>query len=668
MKTIHLMFGVHWHAPLGFSDHEFEAVYQDTYKHFLSTLYEIEHLPVTLHYSGIVLGFLEKNHPEYLNLLDEMVKRKQVELVGGGYYDPVLPLVPPIDKIGQIELFTTYLRSHFGKRPRGAWLPGQIWESSLPHILRSCGIEYTFLNEGAFRQAHCRAEDIYYPHITEELGKNIIVFPLATNLKELLFTKNPRDVISFLKKKASPDGDRVVSILIDGDCYTRQLVLSGRWRHQNWLKEFFARLQDNQDTILPIVPQEYLKSRLVTRRAFFPGTFSPAVYRATMPPSAYRRGVNGGKAGLKYDGSGSNFKQVFTKYRESSLLYAKMMYTHLTVHQLRGDKSRKKSALEELWKGQCHYGYWHGRHLGIYDNALRKEIYRSFINAEKYTRLKGSFLSSIITSDFDFDGEPEHLYQSSEMNVYLHRQNGMAFEIDYLPVSWNYCDSMSRIREQYHRDGQYEEDVYPRKTFIEHFFRLKKAADARSLSDFIQELCPCPGAAYDLKEVKREQRQISFTYQGWLNCRRGKMPVTMEKQYIFKKNAVVVGFQICNNGEKKISFLFGTELNLSFISPLKENLRLFDASKKALVEIESARGERVNVKKVSIEDKVNAVTVELSAIRPCSLFSHALVTHARVNGKGKDQFQGICLLPYWELQLEPQETWEGAVELSFQKT
>ena len=85
MKKINLIFGVHWHAPLSFSDAAFEIVYQDTYKHFLSTLYEIEKFPVVLHYSGIVLEILEKNHPEYLNLLDEIVKRKQAELLGGGF-------------------------------------------------------------------------------------------------------------------------------------------------------------------------------------------------------------------------------------------------------------------------------------------------------------------------------------------------------------------------------------------------------------------------------------------------------------------------------------------------------------------------------------------------------------------------------------------------------
>jgi hypothetical protein len=664
MKTIHLIFGVHWHAPLGFSDHDFEAVYQDTYKHFLSTLYEIEELPVVLHYSGIVLEFLEKNHPEYLNLLDEMVKRKQVELIGGGFYDPILPLVPLLDKIGQIELCTTYLRSHFGKRPRGLWLPEQVWEASLPNTLKSCGIEYTFLNESAFLASHCPADQLYYPHLTEEHGKNIAVFPLTLRLKELLFTRSPREVIRFLTRRASEDGERVVSLLIDGECYTRQFVLAKKRRHANWLKEFFNRLREHGDCIIPTVPQEYLKSRSVTRKIYFSSTYSTAVYRAGLPsvPKPAKS-----RAGHDIEQSGANFKQIFTKYRESNLLYAKMMYTHLTVHQMRGDKSRKKSALEELWKGQCHYGYWHGRHLGIYENALRKEIYKSLINAEKYSRVKGSFLSSIITADFDFDGEQELLYQSNEMNVYIHRQNGMIFELDYMPVSWNYCDTMSRIKEHYHHDKNDSVDLYQRKTFVEHFFKFKKDPAAGSLKEKIADLCPCPGATYDIKELRREQRQVFFTYRGNIDGKRKKACFEMEKQYSFKKNTIVAGFLIRNTGEKKLSVNFGTEINLSFLSALKENLRLFDASKKALSEIDAAGGDRAIVKKLSIEDKLNNVMLELSFSSPCQLFNKSLFSHARENGKIKDQFQAICLFPSWELNLEPQEVWEGSVELSIQK-
>jgi alpha-amylase len=597
-----------------------------------------------------------------------MVKRKQVELLGGGFFDPILSLIPLVDKIGQIELCTTYLRSHFGKRPRGLWLPEQVWEASMPNTLKSCGIEYTFLNESAFTSAHIAQEELFYPHLTEEHGKNLTVFPLTLRLKELLFKKTPREVIRYIKRRASVDGERVISILIDGECYARQFVFKKKKPQHNWLKDFFNLLEENKKTITPILPSEYLKTRRIARKVFFSSTFSRTIYRATLPQNCKHRGSIFSAGRKKIDErSGSNFKQIFTKYTDSNLLYSKMMYTHLNVHQMRGDKSRKKSALEELWRGQCHYGYWHGKHLGIYDNMARKEIYRSFINAEKYSRIKGTFLSSIITADFDFDGENELLYQSNELNVYVHLQSGMVFEIDYIPASWNYGDTLTRIREHYHKNGQHSCDPYPRKAFIDHFFKLNKRANPLSLTDRIIELSDSACAKYVLSELKREQRQILFTYNGSIDTGKKKKPFELQKQYVFKKNTIVVSCLIRNTGEKNVAFHFGTEINLSFLSNLKEHLRIFDSSKKTAAEIDIENSERSNVKKVTVEDKLNNVLLEIELIKACSLFTHTLTSHARDNGIIKEQFQGVSFFPFWELQLGPNEVWEGSLELLIQK-
>jgi hypothetical protein len=276
-------------------------------------------------------------------------------------------------------------------------------------------------------------------------------------------------------------------------------------------------------------------------------------------------------------------------------------------------------------------------------------------------------LSSIIISDFDFDGEPEYLYQSNDMNVYIHRQNGMVFELDYLSVSWNYLDSMTRVREYYHKNGKLASDTYPRKAFVEHFFKFTKHQGADCLGDRIQELCPCPGFKYDLLELKREQRKLIFVFQPNTEGSRRKLPVKLEKQYTFKKNTIVVTYRLHNVGEKNTSFHFGSEINLSFFSPLKENLRMFDSSKKSLSELYVARGENGNIKKTTIEDKVNAVTIELTATLPYLLFNHILSTNARENGKIGEQFQALCLFPSWAVRIEPQAIWEATLEMSIQK-
>ena len=139
---------------------------------------------------------------------------------------------------------------------------------------------------------------------------------------------------------------------------------------------------------------------------------------------------------------GGHFRDFFSRYPESWLMYAKMMNTHVLVNQVRGDKYKKKAAQNELWKGQSHHAYWNSATGGIYENELRKAVYRSLIEAEKITRATEIFAPSILSVDYDMDNRTEFLYQGSELNAYIHTLGGALFELDFLPASWNYLDTM----------------------------------------------------------------------------------------------------------------------------------------------------------------------------------------------------------------------------------
>ena len=165
------------------------------------------------------------------------------------------------------------------------------------------------------------------------------------------------------------------------------------------------------------------------------------------------------------------FRQFLTRYPESNLIYSKMLYTNILVNQIRGDKVRKKIAREELWKGQYNKVYWHGNEPGIYSNSLRKAIFKNILNAERHTRTSGLFIPSIISFDFDMDGEKEFLFQDIDLNAYVHSAGGYIFELDLIPVGWNYSDSISRYPEGYHHDSEKIYDKYMRKSFIDHFFK-----------------------------------------------------------------------------------------------------------------------------------------------------------------------------------------------------
>ena len=104
-----------------------------------------------------------------------------------------------------------------------------------------------------------------------------------------------------------------------------------------------------------------------------------------------------------------------------------------------------------------------------------KSVYQSLIEAEKITRATEIFAPSIISVDYDMDNCNEYLYQGSELNAYIHSRGGAMFELDFLPASWNYLDTMVDREEECSEDGastggQWQPCAYQRKAFIDHFF------------------------------------------------------------------------------------------------------------------------------------------------------------------------------------------------------
>ncbi len=118
----HLVLLLHAHQPVGNFGSVFEKAYDFCYRPFVEMLEKHPKVHVGLHYSGPLLTWLEKNRPEYFELIRKLVQRGQVEMVGGGFYEPILISIPPEDQREQISRLGSYLEQHFGQRPSGAWL------------------------------------------------------------------------------------------------------------------------------------------------------------------------------------------------------------------------------------------------------------------------------------------------------------------------------------------------------------------------------------------------------------------------------------------------------------------------------------------------------------------------------------------------------------------
>ncbi len=658
MTKIKLIIGTYNCEPPGSTSDQLEKKYQNSYKPFLKVLYEYPKIRASLHYSGILFEWFEQKHPEILLLVNEMIKRRQIEIIGGGFYSPVLSLIPAKDRVNQIELLTTYIRKKFGRRPRGFWLNEFIWEPFLCSSLHSSGMKYTFLEDTQFKRAGIENGDIYEPCYTEDQGKTITVLPVHSKLLKTAQEHSPEEFINLLMEIKQENENSHISLMFDGsrmNCKSKDLkAISCKW-----LDQFFNLLSDPYRSSFTLTRAgDFIKTLSVLKKVYFPVSSGDKIDFQALSTEKQNEWIHGkGRHNHKkstVECSYGYFRQFLTKYDESSYLYSKMLFTHTLVSQMKSDKSRKRSAGEEILKSQTHYPYWHGKYVGFYDPHLRQHAYQSLINAEKNIREKGNFSTNLQSFDFDMDGREEYLYRGQYINVYVHGRGGRIFELDYLVTPWNYLNTIKRYPESYHSQEKlkYNTDTYFRDAFLDHFLSVPteeldfKTGKYVEKGDFLDGL-------YNLLELDREHKEFTLFREGTVADRK----VRIEKKYNFKKNYIEVTYRVTNQEKSKdLSIIFGNELNFSFYS----------AETNTITEKYEKKNEPV-FNDIAIHDTKNKVLLSINSSSGFNLWEFPVYSSTNDSGNTKELYQYNSYLLRWELNVPSLAVWENTVTIKLEK-
>ena len=622
-KKMNVILGVCGHLPSGAGDAEFEALYEREIKPLVQALNKFPQINMVFHYSGLVLHWIERQYPEFFMLLEDLLTRKQIEFIGGGFYEPPLPLLPSADKIGQIELLTTYLRKHFGKRPQGCWLPAMVWEQNLVGPLNSCGMNYTFLDDQHFSGAGVKpsAGGLFFPCVTEDQGKLITIFPVARALGQELRNAafgSPGGGAKLLGKllEKLPDGEYPVMVFpFDGG--TVPLA------HERFLQEI-----SNADSRIEFTtPAKIFKNLKNLKRVYFPGLWA-------CPNTGSKE-------------SNAHPRQFLAAHSEAGGIYAKMIFVHTLINnQLRGDKDRKRNAREEMWKAQDLAVFYPGSAAspGLLHSPVRKAAYHSLLGAEKITRERGKFTPSLSVFDFDLDGEGEYIFQDEKLNCYAKSCGAGLFELDYLPAAWNYLDTLSGNGER-------------RRAFVDWFAPAGTlAADAGPAG--IPAGRFCGGEEYEAVETDRVHRRQRFRLPANPDLPFGA--VEIEKNCQLKKNAFVVEYTLKNTAPDHTGFVFCPQLDLSFPGEGETYVRVF-AQKEGGKE-SAAFNQTFTINSthaLEFQDIKNEAVILLEASRPFD----ARLFHIRAGLNGQEEYQSTCIMPLFSVSLEGGKTWKTSFTL-----
>ncbi|GAC1655967.1 MAG: DUF1926 domain-containing protein [Candidatus Dormibacteraceae bacterium] len=422
MKRLDLALALHNHQPVGNFGWVLEDMYRDSYLPLVESLERHPRASVALHYSGFLLDWLSDHHPELLARVRLLVDRGQVEILGGGYYEPILPSIPDRDKAAQLERLRDAVERIFGRPPTGLWLAERVWEAALARPLAEAGYQYTILDDSHFGRVGIPESETLVPFLTEDQGHRLTLLATNRSLRYLVPWRDVEEVIAELSGMASEE-PRIALMGDDGEKLggwpgTARLC----WK-EGWVDRFFDAIEANGDWLQLVLPGPYVAGH----RAYGP------VY---LPAGSYPEM-------LKW--SSGYWRNFLHRYPEVNAMHKKMLRVS---EKVAGAGAAGAAALPDLLRGQANDAYWHGVFGGIYLPHLRRSIWRSLLTAERAVTPVADGLRTEIT-DYDLDGSPEVLLESHGHNLYVAPGLGAAV-VEWDAADRNVAGCLARRAEPYH--------------------------------------------------------------------------------------------------------------------------------------------------------------------------------------------------------------------------
>jgi 4-alpha-glucanotransferase len=466
MTGVRLILALHNHQPVGNFDGVFEAAYEQSYRPFLEVLEDYPDIPFALHTSGPLLEWLVAHHPDYIDRVRRLVEAGRVEILGGGFFEPILTMIPRRDRLGQIQTFSAYLQEIFGTTPRGMWVPERVWEQPLVSDLAEAGVEYTVLDDFHFHRAGLNDADLRGYFLTEDDGRLLKVFPGSERLRYLIPFQEPHASYEYLRRVAEQTPGAVVVFADDGEKLGTWPDTFDHVYTHGWLRRFCDMIVGNRAWLEPTTFAKAVETTLPRGKVYLPDSSYREMTEWVMPAERLMAFEDATRYAhpetisdrlrpfIRAGGYWRNFK---AKYAESDEMYARMLglSQRLAAISPEADPDYVEAARLELYRGQCNCPYWHGAFGGLYLPHLRNAIYRHLIaaqNALDEAEGKTGPRVAIEAGDFNFDARQEVRLENDRLIAFVRpAQGGQLYELDVRHAQTNVLATLDRRVEAYHR-------------------------------------------------------------------------------------------------------------------------------------------------------------------------------------------------------------------------
>ena len=707
MPGIRLILALHDHQPVGNFDGVFETSYNDSYLPFLEVLEGYPEIPFVLHTSGPLLEWLVERRPEYIQRVRAMVEAGRVEILGGGFFEPILTMIPHRDRVGQIREFSAYLKDVFGATVRGMWMPERVWEQHLVAALAEAEVEYTVLDDFHFQRSGLVESELTGYYLTEDEGRLLKIFPGSETLRYLIPFQEPHATYEYLRKLAQEQPGATVVFADDGEKFGAWPGTHDHVYKKGWLRRFCDMIVANREWVQPTTLARAVDATLPRGKVYLPDSsyremtewalpasrqseYLDAVRRADGEPAAERL-----KPFARAGGFWRNFK---ARYAESDEMYARMLgVSHRLAESEqagRADPDYLDAARQELYRGQCNCPYWHGAFGGLYLPHLRNAIYRHLIaahNALDDAEGRVGPRVAIEAGDFNLDARQEVRIENDQLLAFVRpATGGHLYELDARPSLTNVLATLERRVEPYHgliaaATGHAGEDYHgpasiqnkvilkqegldrllvydrsPRKALVDHFYPLDVTIDDLIACRDVERGDFVVGAY--LSKMQRGPKRVALAME-----RPGLAdghPIHVRKTIEVEAGSPALDVHYVLEGlPPGVALHFAVEINLAAMAGHAHDRYYSDVAGTRLGMLD-ARLDLPESDGVNLTDEWLDLAVGLRWSSPAALWCFPIETVSQSEGGFEGVYQSSAVIPHWLVKADASRRWEVRFRLN----
>ena len=607
LKLALLLFVKEPFSPLGISPNEEMIRFALLFKQFL----EATNSRVSLFLPGRLIEVLLKYSPQEAAWMRERVRDGHLEMMGGGFYDAMLPLFPTQLQEIQLQKYRDLVSKNFSVEPSGYFNSSMAWEIGMTETLAKKGYEYTLVGEESLQEALGRSTRVSGWYTTEDCGSVMRLLSVATDLSEAI---SQGGATACAKFDSLPETEKhwvaAVSVPISNPELLSHFFTD--------LTEIILKQEIQSWTISHIFEQQFSEGKI--------NLMSAVGSNVGLPTASH------------------SCRELLIRRPEADFLHKSLLaaYRH-------AEATLQGSVLEDIQNillpvmAPEYYSDLPGNE-GVQSPGVRWKGNREVIEAEKkIVRQTGLTGQSIEVADYLMEGHRQILVNNSQMAFLLEQQRGGALRsLIYKPSSLNLVNALRQ-------DGDISF------AFLDHLLD-PSLNDVGSFESALNDHAGQLKSPYDY-QINRLEAQVDVL------LRSEQVATIAENKHVFHVDKVFsvkwgkpfldLSYTLVNTTFSEVNGYFGTELDLG--------MRMFDKKTSAI---------KINGAKISIDFTTSTLYSNVkSFVLKDGLLSYAICfdlpreAHVMVSpvlstlrSAAPNLVQGIRLFFFWNMELKPQGT------------